>query len=40
MKQRFTEEQIVTAPRQAEAGIPVGGICRKIGVSEPTFCRL
>jgi transposase InsO family protein len=27
------------APRQAEAGTPVGEICRKLGVSEQTFYR-
>ena len=39
MKKRFTEEQIVSALRQAEAGVTVGEICRKLGVSEPTFYR-
>ena len=36
---RFSEEQIALALRQAEAGTPVGEICRKLGVSEQTFYR-
>ena len=39
MKKRFTEEQIALALRQAESGVTVGEICRKLGVSEPTFYR-
>jgi len=35
----FTEEQISFALRQAEAGTAVSEICRKLGVSEPTFYR-
>ena len=38
-KKRFTEEQIGFALRQAEAGTSVSEICRKMGVSEPTFYR-
>ena len=34
-----TEQQIVTALRQAEGGAPVVGVCRKLGVSEQTFYR-
>ncbi len=37
MKKRFTEEQIVFALKQAETGVPIGEITRKMGVSEPTF---
>jgi len=33
----FTEEQIAFALRQAENGTSVEEICRKMGVSEPTF---
>lgn len=36
---KFTDEQIALALRQAEAGTPVGEICRKLGVSEQTFYR-
>ena len=38
-KTRFSEEQIAMALRQAEGGVPVGEICRKLGVSEPTLYR-
>jgi putative transposase len=38
-KSRYTEEQIVMALRQAEAGTPVREICRKLQVSEQTFYR-
>ena len=36
---KFTDEQIAVALRQAEAGTPVGEICRKLGVSEQSFYR-
>lgn len=38
-KSRYSEEQIAMALRQAEAGTPVGEICRKLGVAEATFYR-
>ena len=38
-KSRFSEEQMVRALRQAESGTRVTEICRKLGVSEPTFYR-
>jgi putative transposase len=38
-KSRFTEEQIIQALRQAEAGTPVAEICRKLKVTETTFYR-
>lgn len=38
-KNRFTQEQIAYALRQAEAGTPVEQITRKMGVSEATFYR-
>jgi putative transposase len=38
-RKRYTEEQIAFALRQAESGTAVEEICRKLGVSEPTFYR-
>jgi putative transposase len=34
---RFTDEQIVYALRQVEAGTPMTQLCRKMGISEQTF---
>ena len=34
---KFTEEQIAFALKQAESGITVAEVCRKMGVSENTF---
>jgi putative transposase len=36
-RSKFSEEQIVSAIRQAEAGPPVGNLCRQLGVSDATF---
>ena len=36
-KTRFTEEQIIGALKQAEAGMKVAEVCRQIGVSQHTF---
>lgn len=38
-KKNFTEEQIVHALRQAEAGTAVTEICRKMSVTEQSFYR-
>jgi len=38
-KKRFTEAQIAFALRQAESGISVSEIIRKMGISEVTFYR-
>jgi putative transposase len=38
-KSKFTPEQILQALRQAESGTPVVDICRKMAVTETTFCR-
>ena len=38
-RKAFSEEQIVYALRQAEAGTPVVEVCRKLGVTEQTFYR-
>lgn len=36
---RFSNEQIVQALRQAEAGTPVVDVCRKLNITETTFYR-
>lgn len=38
-RKRFTEEQIAFALRQAEGGVPVKEVCRKLQISEVTFYR-
>ena len=38
-KSQFTDQQIAFALKQAEGGTPVPEVCRKMGVSEPTFYR-
>jgi putative transposase len=38
-KSTFTEEQISYVLHQAEVGTPVAEVCRKLGISEPTFYR-
>jgi putative transposase len=38
-KKRFSVEQITTVLKQAEAGAPVGDLCRQVGISEQTFYR-
>ncbi len=37
MKKRFTEEQIIGVLKEAEAGLKVSELCRKHGISEPTY---
>ncbi len=37
MKKRYTEEQIIKAIKEHEAGSKVEDICRRLGVSEGTF---
>ena len=34
---RYTEEQIIGVLREAEAGAKTKELCRKYGISEPTF---
>lgn len=34
---RYTEEQIVAVLREVEAGAKTKELCRKYGISEPTF---
>lgn len=36
-KTRFTDEQIAFVFKQAELGVPVEEVCRKIGIAERTF---
>ncbi len=36
-RKRYMDEQIAFALRQAETGTSVEEICRKLGVSEPTW---
>ena len=36
-KKAHTEEQIVAALRQVEAGARVEDICRKVGISQATY---
>ena len=38
-KSRFTEQQIAYALRQAESGIPIEEITRKLGITQATFYR-
>lgn len=36
-KSKFTEEQIAFTLHQAETGVSVEEVCRKVGVSQATF---
>ena len=38
-RKRFTQEQIAYALRQAEGGVPVDEVIRRLGISENTFYR-
>jgi putative transposase len=36
---RFTESQIVSILKEADAGMPAKELCRKHGISSPTFYK-
>jgi putative transposase len=36
-RRRFSEEQIVGVLKEAEAGVPMKDLCRRIGISDATF---
>jgi putative transposase len=36
-KKRFSGEQIVAVPKQAELSLPVADLIRQVGISEQTF---
>ncbi len=38
-RSRFTEEQIIAILREQETGVPVAEVCRKHGLSSPTFYK-
>ena len=38
-RERFSIEQIVTIVKQAEMGMPVAELIRRVGISEQTFYR-
>lgn len=38
-KKRFSVEQITAVLRQADQGVPVADLCRKMGISEQSFYR-
>ena len=38
-KSNYTEEQIAFALKQAELGVPISELCRKLGIAEQTFYR-
>ena len=38
-KTSFTEEQIITILKRADAGEKIGELCRQVGISDSTFHR-
>ena len=39
MRKKFSVEQIVSVPKQAEVGVPAAELIRKVGMSEQIFYR-
>ncbi len=39
MKKKFAVEQIVSVLKQAEVGVPIAELIRKVGIVEQTFYR-
>ena len=39
MKKRFTEEQIIQILKEQEAGERTADVCRRQGISQPTFYK-
>lgn len=39
-RSRFSEERVAYALRQAGSETPVADVCRRLGVSDATFCIL
>ena len=40
IRKKFTEEQIITVLKEAEAGAKIGELCRKHGVSDATYYKV
>ena len=38
-RKRFSVEQITAVLQQVTGGVPVGEVCRQVGISEQTFYR-
>jgi putative transposase len=38
-KARFTESQIGAIPKEADAGLPIGDVIRKHGISSASCCK-
>ena len=38
-KSRFTESQVVAIFKEADGGLKVAEVCRKHGISQPTYCN-
>jgi putative transposase len=38
-RKRFSVEQITAVLQQVSSGMPVGDVCRQVGISEQTFYR-